>query len=207
MKQLQSDRYIVRKRASTCLGALAVVCSDALFDKLVETILSGVETPGSDLVSLIQTIGTISRTVGYRMGRFLERLVPLFVGFCGSSNPEDNEDEDEKVNELREYSFPGLESFVVYCPREISSKYEELMQLALSFMCYDPNYQYDEESDEEMEQDMESDEEDYGSDDDDTSWKIRKAAVRLISAIILSRAETLNQLYDHLADGLISSFK
>ena len=65
LKQLQSDRHMVRKRASTCLGALAVVCSDVLFDKLVKTILLGVETPGSDLVSLIQTIGTISRTVGY----------------------------------------------------------------------------------------------------------------------------------------------
>ena len=183
-----------------------MVCSDTLFDKLVETILAGVETPGSDLVSLIQTIGTISRTVGYRMGRFLERLVPLFIGFCGSSNPEDNEDEDEKANELREYSFPGLESFVVYCPREISSKSEELMHLGLSFMCYDPNYQYDEEDDEEMEVDEYSDE-DYGSDDDDSSWKVRKAAVRLISAIISSRADALYVLYDELVDGLISRFK
>ena len=151
LKQLQSDRHIIRKRASTCLGALAVVCSDVLFDKLVETLLELIESRRSDLVSLIQTVGTISRTVGYRMGRFLERLVPLFIGFCGRADNED-EDEDEKINELREYSFPGLESFVVYCPNEIAPKYDELLNLATSFMCYDPNYQYDDDdSDAEME--------------------------------------------------------
>jgi cullin-associated NEDD8-dissociated protein 1 len=102
LKQLQDKKPAVQKRASTCLVAFSVVCSDSLFDTLVETILSRVDSSKEDVPSLIQTIGIISRTVGYRMGRYLNRLVPMFIRFCGSSSVEDyDEDEDQKLNELR----------------------------------------------------------------------------------------------------------
>jgi cullin-associated NEDD8-dissociated protein 1 len=61
-------------------------------------------------------------------------------------------------------------------------------------MCYDPNYQY---SDENEEEDMEIEEEDEGGmydGDDDKSWKVRKAAVKLVSAIINSRSDCITNL-------------
>jgi len=109
VKQLQSDRAVIRKRAAHCLGALVVVSSDALLNSLVQILLEGIEASTSatsqSTRTLIQTIGTISRTVGYRLGRHLERIVPLFLRFCG--DPEDENQQNDAANELRESCFPG----------------------------------------------------------------------------------------------------
>jgi len=207
--QLHVGSPAVKKRASVCLGAFSVTCNDGLFSQLVEALLSRVTAVDSDKPSLIQTIGTVSRTVGYRMGRYIEQLLPLFISFCG--DPEQQEEEDPKLNELREYSFPGLESFVIFCPREVDSHITQLLDLAVGFMKYDPNYDADADDFDGMDVDDGDDygADDYGggSDDDDSSWKVRKAAVKLMAAIISSHSEMLKYIYDEYADNLIQRFK
>ena len=124
VRQLETDKAIVRKKAAMCLGSLALVSTDLLLNRLVESILSKIETgrhkgtSSCDIRTLIQTIGTISRTVGYRLGRFLDCLVPLFLEFCGDA--EDENQQTDTANELREHSFPGLESFVLRCTLYLS---------------------------------------------------------------------------------------
>lgn len=44
-------------------------------------------------------------------------------------------------------------------------------------------------------------------DDDDTSWKVRRAAARTIEAVIASRPELLRSIYENNARDIISRFK
>ncbi len=229
--QLDHDRMVIRKRAANCLGSLAVVSSDALLNRLVQTLLEKIDQTekksaggfsSQETRTLIQTIGTISRTVGYRLGRHLDKIVPLFLRFCG--DPNDEIQQTDAANELRENCFPGLESFVLRCPREVASFLPDILKVSIAFMKYDPNYAYDEEDDtsamdleeedvDQMDQDevdeeaFDADEEGGGSDDDDTSWKVRKAAVKVINAVITARPELLLELYSSCGDELIGRFK
>jgi len=179
---------------------------------LTETLLTQIEAPtgGNDVRTLIQTIGTISRTVGYRLGRHLDRVVPLFLRFCG--DPEDEDHHTEQAAELRENCFQGFESFVLRCPREVVPHLQQIIQVALAFLKYDPNYSYG-ESDEEGDDDMNDSEDEFsdddfgGSDDDDTSWKVRRSAIKTLSAVISCRPELLQDLYKQCASELISRFK
>ena len=239
VRQLDHEKSLIRKRAAVCLGALAVCSSDSLLNRLVELILEQIEiaekkgrgkgttassssgngntAQSADTRTLIQTVGTISRTVGYRLGRHLDRLVPLFLRFCGESD--DENPQNESANELREHCLPGLESFVLRCPKEVSPYMASILKVSLGFMKYDPNYSYDGEDDADnaMDEDRNEDDDDeqayedegFGSDDDDTSWKVRKAAVRVISAVIAARPETpsLQELFDSCADEMIGRFK
>jgi len=221
VKQLEHDRPVIRKRAAMCIGSLAVVSSDVLLNTLVEKILQLIEdaekSNGNSLTdtrTLIQTIGTISRTVGHRLGRHLDRLVPLFLRFVGE--PNDESMQTDAINELRENCFPGLESFVLRCPREVSNYIGPILSLSMKFMNYDPNYSYDDDSNDgnQMEEDDNDDMDDAydddeygGSDDDDTSWKVRKSAVKVISAIISARPEMLEGIYKDCADHLVARFK
>jgi cullin-associated NEDD8-dissociated protein 1 len=44
-------------------------------------------------------------------------------------------------------------------------------------------------------------------DDDDSSWKVRRGAIKVIDAIIISRPELLKEIYSNYARDLISRFK
>jgi hypothetical protein len=54
--QLQHERPVVRKRANACLGAFAVVVSDTLLNRLMESLLGQIETQQNsrDRQTLIQ---------------------------------------------------------------------------------------------------------------------------------------------------------
>lgn len=149
--ELDSDKQIVRKRSRQCLGSLAVVSSESLLNemiqKLIDKIYNNEKKAGSsqETRTLIQTIGTISGMVGYRLGRHLDSIIPLFIKFCG--DPFEESQQNDASNELREHCFPGLESFVLRCPREVTPFLSEIIKVAVAFMKYDPNYTYDDDCD------------------------------------------------------------
>lgn len=224
IRQLESDKPIIRKRAALCLGSLAVVSSDNLLNRLVEIILAQIDaasisdkkkrkSSSADIRTLIQTIGTISRTVGFRLGKYLDRLIPVFLKFCGQ--PDDEDSQNESSDELRENCFPGIESFVLRCPKEVVPYLPSILEVSLGFMKYDPNYCYDDNDttamdteDNEGEEEFGDDNEDFGnSDDDDSSWKIRKAAIKVLAAIITARPELLNEIYTNITEVILDRFK
>ena len=219
-RQLEAERPVIRKRAGNCLGSLAVVAGDALLHEVVEMILlkiegsAGAESPvvRADMRTLVQAIGTISRVVGHRLGGHLGRLVPLFVRICG--DPNDQSMQDDTSNELREFCLPGLESIVMRSPYQLSTYMDSIVQLCLGFMVYDPNYEYGDtnasmevEEEDAMSDDMSDDEYDFGSDDDDTSWKVRKATVKLLSTLVMAHPELQETFFDQCAGPLLDCFR
>ncbi|DBA02475.1 TPA: hypothetical protein N0F65_008689 [Lagenidium giganteum] len=212
IEQLGDASPLVRKRATACVGSLGVMASDTLVTRLVEHLIRAIQAPSQnlDVRTLIQTIGTLSRTAGHRLGQHLDAIIPILVKFCG--DPEDESLQNESSNELRENCFQAFESFITRCHNEITPHLNVILPLTMEFIKYDPNYNYgdsadeDEPMDEDEEEYSEEDEGDY-SDDDDTSWKVRRASLRVLSAIIATRAELLEQLYIDCAQPLISRFK
>ena len=163
-----------------------------------------------------------SRQAGHRVGENLQNIIPLIVYFCQC-----------KDEELVEYSLQAFEAFIRRCPKEITNYIKEIMGLCLKYISYDPNYNYDDEDengysciDEDGNEDDEeykdnkhakikklyfnffnfSDQEDY-SDDDDVSWKIRRAASKCLEAIISTRHELLSFFYTEVSPILIGRFK
>lgn len=57
LRQLGHERPVVRKRGNACIGAFAVVASDALLNRLMESLLAQIDSPkkkGKDVQTLIQ---------------------------------------------------------------------------------------------------------------------------------------------------------
>jgi len=205
--ELTSVRPAARKRAIACIASLSASLPERMLEsQCVGNIFSQMNAPNvkADLRrTYIQTLSAISRSGGYRLGKQLDKVVPLVLAQCmPASTTEDAE--------MIEACLQALESFVVRCPKEVGAFQKEVGEAALLYLSYDPNYaDEDEEMDEDEDDAMEGDEdddEDY-SDDDDYSWKVRRAAAKVLSALILSRPDRLSVLVPMLAPTLIIRFR
>ncbi|KAI9483260.1 MAG: armadillo-type protein [Benjaminiella poitrasii] len=205
---LSYNRAAVRKRVTIAIGYLVVHVNDELFNQLFTYLLEGLRANASSsekLRTLVHCAGVLSRYSAARLGAHLSELVPIINEYAIKA------DEDD---ELREICLQTFESFILRCPTEISPFVQEIINLALEYIKYDPNFvEDDEEEDDDME--LEDDEEqdeyddiiDYSDDDDDMSWKVRRSASKVLSAIIETRLDLLQQLYESVAPVLINRFK
>ncbi|XP_053203172.1 cullin-associated NEDD8-dissociated protein 1-like [Panonychus citri] len=200
---LGSPRLAVRKRSIHALSFLSTSCSLILFNKIVEYLLDQMAHHQrtmnvSSLRTYIQCIAAISRQAGHRFGEHLERAMPLVLHFC--------ESEDD---ELKEFCIQAFESFVRRCPKEITSHIPTITQNCLRYLCYDPNYNYEDADSEEMEMDQDDagDSNEEYSDDDDISWKIRRASAKCLHAVILTRHDMIVDFYNFISPSLIARFK
>ncbi|XP_064480368.1 cullin-associated NEDD8-dissociated protein 1-like [Ornithodoros turicata] len=202
LPQLASPRLAVRKRSIAAIGYLVMSCSQGQFNKLMETLLEELAKNSSTSTTrtYIQCIGTISRHAGHRIGEHLEKVMPFMVEYCKVED-----------DELREYCLQGFESLIRRCPKEISPHVSTIVRICLEYLCYDPNYNYDDEEDENMMDmdrgDTEGESEEEYSDDDDMSWKVRRASAKCLEAVVATRHEMLTEFYRAISPALIARFK
>ena len=152
----------------------------------------------------IQTLSAFSRSGGYRLGKQLELVVPLVLQQCSPAMKRGDA-------EMCEACMQAFDSFVLCCPKDVGIFQQEIVRMALQYISYDPNHAGEdcedegtEKEEEEMEEveDMEED-----GDDHDVSWKVRRAAAKLLSAIVVSRPDKLGELFPEVAPVLIARFK
>jgi cullin-associated NEDD8-dissociated protein 1 len=172
LSQLGSNQASVRKKSISCIASLAPSLSDDLLAKATSRVVQLLKNKSakSDITRTnIQMIGSLSRSVGYRFGPHLAETIPLLISYCTNASENDEE--------LREYSLQALESFMLRCPRDISPYCDGILNLALNYVSYDPNFTdcMDEDTDEEAQDEEEDDESanEY-TDDEDGSWKVRR---------------------------------
>ena len=106
--------------------------------------------------------------------------------------------------------------FLLKCPTETAWSMTQIIDAATKLTKYDPNYAAadDDVMDEDAEDEVngeDSDEEDaeYAEeyyDDDDISWKVRRASTKVLSIAIETRPEFLPLFYKSIAPVLISRF-
>lgn len=141
------------------------------------------------------------------MGKHASRMVSDVVQRLNSASQGDDE--------LMELCLLTLESAVHGCHQECTPYLDQLLSICLTYIKYDPNY--DDDDDHAMEDDDENsgdpgsneDEEDYASysDDEDTSWKVRRASAKLATALVSKYADALDSMYPRMAPVLVKRFK
>ncbi|KAL3620764.1 Cullin-associated NEDD8-dissociated protein 1 [Castilleja foliolosa] len=205
LPQLNTNQAIVRKKTVSCIASLASSLSDDLLAKAtveVVRLLKNQRTKSEITRTNIQMIGALSRAVGYRFAPHLGDAVPILINYCNNASENDEE--------LREYSLQALESFLLRCPRDISSYCDQILHLTLEFLSHDPNFTDNMEEDTGDESYVEEEDDESANeytDDEDISWKVRRAAAKCLAALIVSRPEMLSRLYEEACPKLIDRFK
>ncbi|XP_055342384.1 cullin-associated NEDD8-dissociated protein 1-like [Paramacrobiotus metropolitanus] len=192
---LKNNRMAVRKRAITALSNLVNVCSEEMFETLIQNLLREIslEISANDAKTTVQFLEGISRAAGLRFGKHLHEFIGYVLKFA-------QQDDDE----LREYCFHTMETFLQKCPTEVSPFVLDIVNVALKYLSYDPNYSY---TDEDMEEDTGADgDEGQFSDDEDISWKVRRGAVKCLEAVITTRREYILDCLKRIGPALIARF-
>ena len=208
-EELGSARAAARKRSIACIASLSATLSDKLLGQLVSTIVEKMNEPSCKLDlrrTYIQTVSSISRAGGYRIGKLLEMVVPLVLQQCDTTKSSGDA-------EMIESCLQAFESFVLRCPRDVASFQPTISSVALRFLSYDPNYADDDDDaddamdDDDDDEDADDDDDGDYSDDDDVSWKVRRSAAKVLSAIIVSRPERLPELLPEVVPVLVARFR
>eukprot|EP00178_Gracilaria_changii_P005161 TRINITY_DN1838_c0_g1_i1.p1 TRINITY_DN1838_c0_g1~~TRINITY_DN1838_c0_g1_i1.p1 ORF type:complete len:1368 (-),score=313.45 TRINITY_DN1838_c0_g1_i1:1679-5644(-) len=224
-KQLHSHNPLVRKRAIACLGALTAACHNHLFKSIVDTLMTQLQTPQTDqhVRTAVHAIRALSRNSGHRLGPYLHTLAPILFDYAMLDNQNDHDD-------LSENCLLALESFCLRCRREMIPFAPTLSKCVMMLAKYDPNYVAHDEDDADDHHSYDSDdharqhrqhdgmhddddddmsdqfdEDDY-SDDDDTSWKVRRAAIKCLHAAITSELCAADQICSTFGPFLVSRF-
>ncbi|CAO1637772.1 unnamed protein product [Parajaminaea phylloscopi] len=203
---LSHSRMSVRKRTTNALSALAAHSASDIFTQLSTTISVDLSET-TDLErskTVVQLVGALARSCPRRLGRRLPDFMPRILQIV-------HQDDDE----LSEISLQTLELILLRCPVEVTPFLNQISELAVRLIKHDPNFAGGHVSDEEMTDDLEDDlededddlgvEEDY-SDDDDISWKVRRAACKVLNAAISTRPELLTTVVTNVAPVLIGRF-
>eukprot|EP00928_Gymnodinium_smaydae_P021607 TRINITY_DN18454_c0_g1_i2.p1 TRINITY_DN18454_c0_g1~~TRINITY_DN18454_c0_g1_i2.p1 ORF type:complete len:1278 (+),score=348.29 TRINITY_DN18454_c0_g1_i2:74-3907(+) len=202
----------LRKKVIACIGALSAVLPDRQLDALTRALLADVRSASTkaDKQIYIQCIGTVSRNVGFRIGPHLKDIAPLLLSIVAQATDKDQsmDDESEKDHEVVENCLNAFESFVLRCPKEMTPHLAELSNLILQLIAYDPNVYSGDGMDDGMDDGFDEFDDDglVDSDDDDTSWKVRRAALRVLAAMVKGVPDKLPELYARFTTPLIARF-
>ncbi|KAF2453570.1 armadillo-type protein [Lineolata rhizophorae] len=237
LEVLESARTssVLKKKAVVAMAALAPYFSQDLLSRFVSTIVERLRQPhltSAKRKVYLTLLGSVARAVPRRFGPYL-KVVGEFVLAAVSQAELDEElearEEDDdgerntEVDDVHEAALVAIEGFLLFCKDDMKSFLGESLDAALRFLKYNPNFTGDDEDgDETMGVDDEDNgleglegddfEEEQGFDDDeDSSWKVRRCAAKVLSAIVTTRSdEDLLEdatLYERVAPILISRFK
>ncbi|KAF9684918.1 hypothetical protein SADUNF_Sadunf03G0000300 [Salix dunnii] len=178
LSQLNSNQATIRKKTVSCIASLAPSLSDDLLGEATVEVVQKLRSKGAK-TEMIRTNIQMIGALSRAVGyRFGPHLGDTVPVLINYCTSASENDE-----ELREYSLQALESFLLRCPRDIYSYCQDILHLTL-----------DESANE------------Y-TDDEDASWKVRRAAAKCLAALIVSRPEVLAKLYEEACPKLIDRFK
>ncbi|KAF9560250.1 TIP120-domain-containing protein [Agrocybe pediades] len=202
---LSHPRPVVRKKAITTLSQFIPISSTGLFNDLLKSDVLPNLTASANLEkqrTTVQLVAAVARNSPTQIAPALGNIVPGILQAV-----------DKSDDELREGALQALEALVLRCPADIDIYLPNIVEIGNKYIKYDPNYAADEDEDDDEEMadpdddDNEDDEDlDEYSDDEDTSYKIRRSATKLLAAVIGTRPDRLTRTYKDISPVLISRF-
>ncbi|KAJ6614944.1 armadillo-type protein [Mycena sp. CBHHK59/15] len=199
---LVHTRPVVRKRAIITLAQFVPISQGYLFTDLLATHVFPFLASNANVEkqrTTVNLVAAVARTAPTQIAPVLAEIVP---GVLKAVQRDDDE--------LREGCLQALEALLLRCPTEITPYLAPIVQAGSQYIKYDPNYAGGDDEDEEMADADDDDDEDAEldeySDDEDTSYKIRRSATKLLAAIVGTRPELLASIYKDVYPVLISRF-
>ncbi|WFD33480.1 hypothetical protein MCUN1_000293 [Malassezia cuniculi] len=206
LHSLLSPRAVLSKRAVAGIGSYSTIASPEAYSIIVTRISETLRSPPStsakwlNVRTMVQLIAVLARSSPRRLRPESPALVQHILHVLSTSA--NQESEAEEVSEACLHALGALFTSSV-APGSV--QLEPVVQTSLALLRYDPNYAGFEDEDEEfVDDDEELIMENY-SDDDDISWKVRRAAAKFLAVLVSKHLSTLGQLLTPISATLVAA--
>ncbi|WFD30741.1 hypothetical protein MSPP1_001765 [Malassezia sp. CBS 17886] len=205
LRAFHSGRPSMARRAIAGLGALAAECTPALYAHLQQTGLARLRTeapaPGAgaaggegqqeqmQLRQQVQLLGVLARETPRRMRASAAARVDELLRVLTRMG------DDAETDELREVCLQALDALLATGAAALPIG--AAAQAAVQQLAHDPNL-----ADADVEED--ADEWDEYSDNDDVSWRVRRAAARALATLAVHHSAALQPLTHDIALALVA---
>lgn len=170
LSKLSADHTSLVRRAMQGLGAFCQLCSAHTYDTVLERGLAGLS---SSVVTSVQLLGVLARETPQRLYPHVPTYVNSVVSILQQALGMDDD--------VGETCLTALQGLVCIGSMDASCLCAAT-DAALAALAYDPNAM-DMDEDDDIEMDDDELELDDVSDDDDMSWRVRRAACRVLGAL------------------------
>ncbi|KNE70741.1 hypothetical protein AMAG_15493 [Allomyces macrogynus ATCC 38327] len=207
---LRHRKPTLRKRAAVALGHAVPLVANP--DPLIVAVLKDAQqsnTAPAVRRTYVQCLGHVAKVAGAdRVRAHVPAILTVVAAPLQQQADEDMDDAEAAAeeDELREACLQTLEAVLAACPSAIGPHAGTLVDSAVQWLQYDPNYVYDDDDDDEALDDQagsggsDLEDEDDGfdagaddegqgySDDEDMAWKVRRAAARFLTTFVAAIA-------------------
>ncbi|KAF5385600.1 hypothetical protein D9757_006791 [Collybiopsis confluens] len=199
---LAHSRPVVRKRVIVTLSQFIPISAPELFSNLLSNNVLPFLAPSANLEKQRTTVNLVAAIAKHSPVQIAPSLGDIVPGIVKAAQRDDDE--------LREGCLQALETVLLRCPTEVTPYISSIIQVGAQYIKYDPNYAGDDEDEEMADADDDADDDDNDldeySDDEDTSYKIRRSATKMLAALISTRPELLSTIYKDVSLVLVSRF-
>lgn len=209
------DNQSLRNRISNFLGNFSVILNKSQIASLLEGLISKIKKSENipEKITLLTTLNSVAKNTATRHGEYLKHIIPLIYEFCNKEYLEKNSADYDLNNDLVECGLAVLETYIIKLTNLMKGETDNICKIALELMEYDPNFVYSEEGEEAMDYgDYANEYEGYEGYEafvfgDDSSWKVRRAAVRVIQSFVKSRMELPRELVELIIQSLVFNLR
>ena len=190
---LSLDNPSIRNKVANFLGSFSVILNKQQIASLLAGLVTKLEKSKdlNEKITLFSTLNSIAKATANRHTDLLKNIISHIYEICNRNYLEINKDDNYDLNnDLVESALNLYETYIIKLTNQIKGEIETIIKLALELMEYDPNYAYSDVTEDYNAYDYEG----YEGYDafiigDDSSWKVRRAAVRVIHSMVKSRME------------------
>lgn len=210
---LQSNKSILRRKSVNILNSLIPLLDERHFDQLVTHLKTELNQLSNDIVpsppaqtkhseqtrAILQALTTFAKLSGDKFGTHVPGVISNLFSLIETG-----------ADEVKEAALQCIEYIVLKCSDNVQPFMQEVFSVILKFLKYDPNYADDDDEDEQMETDedddddfLDDDEDGVYSDDEDLSWKVRRASAKVFVSLFATQSQLLYKFHQELAPLLI----
>lgn len=225
---LKTDSLTLRKVSSLFLGAFSTILKKETLYILLNNLLSLInacsESEMHTKITYFNTLTGIAKNTCSKHTEFYGNIYPAIINYSSVEHLKkyatSSTEEYDASNELTESVLNLLEIYILKLSKEVKVNIKSIVPRLLDLIFYDPNYSYDNEEKSDsnkMEVDGDYNNYDYdyeygyddynNADNEDTSWRVRRAAVRAIQGIIKSRLTLDKNLSNSLLEELVVALR